>query len=158
MEYMNDTKCRIRTKSIGAVCVCCLLLFITFALNGCGKAQDKEKEGGKDELAKGLSTYHFQENEEKQNVGQSEEWFYTAAEKGNADAAFLLGMIHMKRENGTQSSEKAAEWFKKAAEMGHVNAQMMLSFCYYNGLGVEESIEIGDKWAEKAISNISARK
>ncbi len=50
-------------------------------------------------------------------------WFRMAADKGNRDAEYGLGMAYL-RGKGTQKSDSLGYvWLKKAADLGHVEAQ-----------------------------------
>lgn len=78
------------------------------------------------------------------------EWFQKAAEQGNADAQYKLG-LHYRAGNGVEkSAEKAAEWFQKAAEQGKADAQYNLGLCYSLGEGIIRDDEEAFKWFRKS--------
>ena len=70
------------------------------------------------------------------------ELFQRAAEMGNADAQYALGMEYMVHIQEIMPREAAkatgVKWFEKAAEQGHVEAQIELAKCYSSGKGVKK--------------------
>ena len=56
-----------------------------------------------------------------------------AAEQGDADAQYNLGMLYDDGVNVPQDAAKAAKWFRRAAEQGHVAAQSKLGVMYEKG-------------------------
>ena len=80
------------------------------------------------------------------------------AEKGNADAAFLLATAYRNGKAGTINNEKAYYWYRKSAKMGDSDAMLMLGWLYYKessntkkarywfrqaaSKGVEEAVEM----------------
>lgn len=73
-----------------------------------------------------------------------------AAEGGDADAQFRLGMKYDFGKGVEQSDSKAAEWYHKAAEQGHSSAQFCLGLMYQSGQGVEQSDSMTAEWYLKA--------
>lgn len=69
-----------------------------------------------------------------------------AAQAGNAEAQFELGMEYFLGTNLPQDPAKAAKWFEKAAESRHTKAQVLLGLLYYQGNGVPKSKEEAMKW------------
>lgn len=60
----------------------------------------------------------------------------SAADNGDADAQYALGLHFLNRESLDRSGRKAAELFRKAADSGHVAAKFKLAECYQNEDGV----------------------
>ena len=58
------------------------------------------------------------------------EWFHLAAEQGNAQAQFKLGLLYDAGLGITQSDRQAQYWYEKAAKAGIVNAWVMLGAMY----------------------------
>src|SRR5690606_40942624 len=58
------------------------------------------------------------------------EWYQKAAEKGNADAQFNLGVMYKNGNGVAKDYKKAVEWYQKAAEKGNANAQFNLGVMY----------------------------
>ena len=79
-----------------------------------------------------------------------------AAEKGDADARFELGLYHSLGICVKRDAAETEKWFRKAAEQGHVAAR---AYCLSEGYGVEQDLEkagevarpaaeAGDPWAQ----------
>jgi len=73
-----------------------------------------------------------------------------AAEKGDADAQFKLGMTYYYGYDVAQDSAQAALWFRKAAEQGNSNAQCALGVMYDTGQGVAQDDTQAAFWYHKA--------
>ena len=67
-------------------------------------------------------------------------WTY-AAGKGNADAAFNVGIMYQNGMGVEQSFENAAKYYQIAADQGIADAQYALACLYNAGTGVEQSYE-----------------
>ncbi len=65
-------------------------------------------------------------------------WYRKAAEQGDPEAQFNLGVMYYEGEGMPQSDVKAARWYRKAAEQGHAIAQFRLGYMYFYGRGVPE--------------------
>ena len=75
-----------------------------------------------------------------------------AAEQGNADAQYYLGLCYEKGNNVPNANcKKAIEWFGKAAKQGNIKALCALGNCYaHGGLGVPQNYAIAVDWYQKA--------
>jgi len=61
-----------------------------------------------------------------------------AAEQGNAEAQFRLGVMYGNGDDGIEmDQQKAMSWFSQAARQGHENALITMAWMYANGAGVE---------------------
>ena len=79
------------------------------------------------------------------------------AEKGDAEAQFVLGYMYETGHVAPQNSIEAAKWFRKAADGGDTMAQISLGRLYEKGKGVpQDYAEAKDLYA-KAAANGSAR-
>ncbi|HEX2833964.1 MAG TPA: hypothetical protein VHW00_13215 [Thermoanaerobaculia bacterium] len=56
------------------------------------------------------------------NPGRAAEFFEQAAQKGNAEGMYWLGLLYEEGKGVTGDPAKAQQWFRAAAEKGHVNA------------------------------------
>jgi TPR repeat protein len=72
------------------------------------------------------------------------------ADKGKADAQFLLGDMYSKGDGVPQNLADATKWYRKAANQGHAEAQFRLGFIYVEGLGVPQDYAEGVSWYLKA--------
>ena len=79
-----------------------------------------------------------------------------AAEQGDREAQYLLGVMYYRGESVPQDYRKAAEWFRMAAEQGLAVAQGSLGRMYEDGKGVPEDDREAVKWyrlaAEQALA------
>lgn len=87
--------------------------------------------------------------EDKTAVGQ----WTLAAEQGNANAQFILGLMHDDGEVVTRNSRTAVKWYKQAAEQGHALAQGKLIAMYASGTGTPKSNVNAYIWAYIAEKN-----
>jgi hypothetical protein len=76
------------------------------------------------------------------------EW-QPAAESGNANAEFDMGLLFSSGHGVTQDYAKAADWYRKAAEQGVVAAEYNLAVLYSNGQGVKQDKAEAAKWFTK---------
>ncbi len=72
------------------------------------------------------------------------------ADRGKADAQFLLGDMYSKGDGVPQNLADATKWYHKAANQGHAEAQFRLGFIYVEGLGVPQDYAEGVSWYLKA--------
>jgi TPR repeat protein len=63
-------------------------------------------------------------------------WYRKAAEQGDTDAQFRIGVSYYDGEGVAKDAVEAVKWYRKAAEQGLADAQTNLGNCYYNGEGV----------------------
>ena len=61
-----------------------------------------------------------------------------AAEQGDVDVQFMLGVMYAYGEGVPQDYAEAVRWYRKAAEQGHASAQYYLGLMYTIGQGVPE--------------------
>ena len=81
------------------------------------------------------------------------EWFTKAAEQGNMNAQFYLGVCYECGEGIEQNYEKAAEWYIKAAEQGMHEAQFNIAMFYKYGDGVNKDLAECVKWLICSLTN-----
>ncbi len=72
------------------------------------------------------------------------------ADKGKADAQFLLGDMYSKGDGVPQNLADATKWYRKAADQGLAEAQFRLGFIYVEGVGVPQDYAEGVSWYRKA--------
>ncbi|MCM2314768.1 MAG: sel1 repeat family protein [Thermoanaerobaculia bacterium] len=68
------------------------------------------------------------------------------ADKGSADAQFLLGMMYRGGEGVPPDETAGASWMLRAAEQGHRRAQFFVGSSYNMGKGVPEDPVEAAKW------------
>jgi TPR repeat protein len=80
-----------------------------------------------------------------------------AAEQGNAETQFNLGLMYGLGDGVEQNYTEAAKWLQRAAEQGHAEAQYRLGEIYYYGHSVEQNHAEAVKWFRKAAEQGLAR-
>ena len=73
-----------------------------------------------------------------------------AAEQGDVDAQFNLGVMYDKGRGVAQDDKQAVAWYRKAAEQGNVDAQYNLGVKYEYGKGVAQDYKQAVAWYRKA--------
>ncbi|MDR2302146.1 MAG: sel1 repeat family protein, partial [Deltaproteobacteria bacterium] len=93
-------------------------------------------------------------SDENLKVGQDDsekvKRFRKAADQGDPEAQFYLGVAYYNGEGVPQDYAKAAKWYRKAADQGIPKAQLNLGYLYYNGEGVPQDYAEAVKWYRKA--------
>ena len=87
-------------------------------------------------------------------------WYRLAADQGNAQAQYNLGVRYDNGEGVPQDYKAAARWYRLAADQGHAKAQTNLGVMYDNGEGVPQDYKKAHMWynISAANGNESARK
>ena len=65
-------------------------------------------------------------------------YYLQAAEAGNADGQFCIGLMYANGAGVGQDYAEAAKWYTAAAEQGEPDSMYHLAFLYNDGLGVEK--------------------
>lgn len=73
-----------------------------------------------------------------------------AAEGGDPDAQYYVGVLYEKGAEGQPNYLKAASWYRQAAERGVSRAAVNLGRLYEQGIGVEKSSREAERWFAKA--------
>lgn len=139
--------------------------------------------GNKDAAPKLFTLLRKIEEEATDRNAAQERWmeeikkYRKAAEEGNAEAQYQLGLLYSGKFNlsykvfrgyflyvfrryeyrsvshyshGCRNYRKAAKWFLQAAEQGHTEAQSKVAECCFDGNGVPKNPEEAIKWLYKA--------
>jgi TPR repeat protein len=61
-----------------------------------------------------------------QDYTKAADWYAMAADSGDADAMFYLGLLYANGQGVAQDYAKAREWYEKAAEKGNESAKAKL--------------------------------
>ena len=85
--------------------------------------------------------------------------YRSAADQGNAEAAWYLGLMHDKGEGVLQSGSEAAKWYRLAVERGLDMARVYIGELYYEGRGVPQDFAEAVKWFRPAaeMGDVSAQ-
>jgi hypothetical protein len=73
-----------------------------------------------------------------------------AANRGNAEARYNLGVIYEHGDGVLQNWVKAAKWYHLAADQGYAAAQSNLGAMYDKGEGVPQNYQKALNWYRKA--------
>ena len=87
------------------------------------------------------------------NYSQAAGLFKKAADQGNAQAEYNLGIMYAKGEGMLQDYQQAYFWLHKAADKGIGGAEYNLAIMYDNGLGVDRDYPVAAFWYRKAIQH-----
>ena len=79
-----------------------------------------------------------------------------AAEQGNADAQFNVGVMYANGRGVPQDYAQARDWYRKAAEQGNADAQFNVGVMYANGQGVPQDYGQALVWYRKAAEQGAA--
>jgi TPR repeat protein len=79
------------------------------------------------------------------------------AEKGNANAEFILGRHYEQGDGVPQDYAQAAKWYRKAADQGNADAAVFLGLMYYSGKGVPQDHAEALKLFRKAADRSNAK-
>lgn len=84
---------------------------------------------------------------------QAVKLFTPLAEKGNAEAQYVLGIMYRAGRGVPQDFKKAKKWYLLSAEQGHPIAPFYLGWIYAKGKGVSKDVVRGYMWLNIAIAN-----
>jgi TPR repeat protein len=92
----------------------------------------------------GLAFYHgWQRPLDRQKAA----WYFeTAAQRGDAFSANMLGTMYEKAFGVPQNYDKALAWYKLAAQQGSSDAAFNLGRIYENGIGVQNDMKVATYW------------
>ena len=85
-----------------------------------------------------------------QDCAQAASWYRKAADQGDADAQYNLGLLYVNGQGVPQDYAQAVSWFRKAADQGDADAQFNLGLRYANGQGVPQDYAQAASWYRKA--------
>ncbi len=80
-------------------------------------------------------------------------WFTRAAELGDLNGQYQLGLLYKKIKDDPSNQIKALEWLTKAAECDFLPAEYELGVMYSTGDGVQKDYDIAMHWFDKVIDN-----
>ena len=95
-----------------------------------------------------------------QQVFTKAEKYRLAAEQGDAEAQFNLGVMYANGDGVPKDEAEAVRWYRLAADQGLAGAQGDLGIMYANGRGVLKDSVLAHMWFNiaGANGNASARK
>jgi len=86
----------------------------------------------------------------RQDYQQASRWYQVAAEQGQPEAEYNLGVLYFEGQGVMQDFRIAARWYRLAAEQGERDAQFNLAGLYASGRGVAEDYLTAYQWLEVA--------
>ena len=89
---------------------------------------------------------------QRKNYKNATKWFSLAAQHGDAEGQYYLGVLYNRGDGVKKSDTKAVEWYRKAAEQDNVNAQSLLGDSYAFGVGVEKNDQTAAEWYRLAAA------
>lgn len=86
---------------------------------------------------------------------QAAKLYRPLAEKGNAEAQYVLGMMYRAGRGVERDNKEASKWYQLAAEQGHPIAQFYLGWMYARGRSVPQDYVKSYMWIDIAIANVT---
>lgn len=88
-----------------------------------------------------------------QNYDKAFELYEKAAQQGNAEAQYNLGVMYYSGDGAIQNYMQARKWFEKAAIQNYADAQFSLGVINEDGEGVSQDMAIAKEWFSKSCDN-----
>ena|SRR5271155_3495250 len=88
----------------------------------------------------------------KQDYQRSFDLFLKAAEVGNSDAMYNVGMQYDNGQGVHQDTQQAFEWYQKAAALGVSDAMFSVGYDYEHAIGVAQNYQQAMAWYQKAAA------
>jgi uncharacterized protein len=85
-----------------------------------------------------------------QDYHEAARWYQSAAEQGQAEAEYNLGVLYAEGQGVAQDYSAAARWYRLAAEQGERDAQLNLGALYVTGRGVAQDYVAAYEWLQLA--------
>jgi uncharacterized protein len=101
--------------------------------------------------------YYFSWFGVEQNLSNYVHWMRKAAEQGNMEGQFNLGLAYFKGEGVAKNFIESAKWWGKAAEQGDVDAEYTIGVLYYTGTGMDTNYAEAVKWWRKSAEQGNAQ-
>lgn len=76
-----------------------------------------------------------------------------AAENGNADAQYMLGLLYLAGKGVDKNNDLGIDYIKKAAHQDMPEAQAMLGAIYFEDQVIKRDVKESKKWLDIAASN-----
>lgn len=86
---------------------------------------------------------------------QAAKLYRPLAEKGNAEAQYVLGMMYRAGRGVHRDNKEASKWYQLAAEQGHPIAQFYLGWMYAHGKSVPKDYVKSYMWIDIAIAKVT---
>ena len=93
----------------------------------------------------------------KKDYSKAAECFRKAADQGDAEAQYNLGVMYDNGHGVQQDYQEAVKWYRKSADQGVAEAQYNLGIMYCNGDGVQQNYQEAVKWYKKSADQGNAQ-
>ncbi|KAJ3093792.1 hypothetical protein HDU96_002027 [Phlyctochytrium bullatum] len=81
-------------------------------------------------------------------------WFRQAANAGEPEAQYMLGLMLRKGEGGVgKNLSESIQWLRNSARQGHTEALFEVGIAYESGIGVPIDFDKAQKWFAKAAKS-----
>ena len=90
----------------------------------------------------------------EQDWKKAVEMLQRAADNGNADAQWELGLMYEFSNQVTQDESKALELYRKSADAGSPIGLYMLAHCYQHGIAIEEDLAVSDSLYTQSFNEL----
>jgi len=91
-----------------------------------------------------------------QDYAEAVGWYRKAAEQGDVEAQYGLGLMYDNGQGVPQDYAEAVKWYRKAAEYGDADAHYALGVMYSEGQGVTQDDAVAVMWYRTAAELGSA--
>jgi uncharacterized protein len=142
-----------RQKSSSVLLLVLLAQCISSSVHAQTQSDAAKKAEFMSKAQKGDSTAQFLlgfRSEYEQDYTQAADWYRKAAEQGNVEAQFSLGILYGTGQGVPQDDSQAVMLFRKAAEQGLARAQSNLGVAYASGRGIPKDVAEAAAWWRKA--------
>jgi TPR repeat protein len=92
-------------------------------------------DNGNIELKKGFTALDVK------NYSEAHKWFKIAAEKGNKDAFFQIGVLYFYGNGVTQSNQESLKWFQQSLNKGNSSAEILIGAVYTKLMQFENAFQ-----------------
>ncbi len=89
-----------------------------------------------------------------QDYAEAPRWYRQAAEQGDADAQYNLGVMYNDGQGVAQDYAEAVRWYRRAAEQDDAAAQVALGVMYGKGHGMPQDYVQAHMWYNLAVSRL----
>ena len=95
---------------------------------------------------------HFEGQGAPQDYTEALQWFRSAADQGNADAQYNLGVMYDEGQGVPQDDTEALQWYRRAADQGNADARFNLGVMYFEGQRVPQDYTLAYMWLNLAAA------
>ncbi|MDD2800979.1 MAG: protein kinase [Methylobacter sp.] len=86
-----------------------------------------------------------------EKIAKAFRWYQKAAELGDAQAQYNLGVMYQKGRNVPVDMDKAFSWYQKSANQGNILGLYNLGYCHLHGLGTTKDVAKAAEILQKAV-------